>query len=99
MPACPEHSTGSIHATADVGDVILFDFRVSHRGGRNQHRTRERPQIYMTFLKDWYYDAVNFHSMHSRDFDDLPPYLRKISTRLDASHFSRQLHELRDALV
>ena len=99
LPACPEHSTGTIHATADLGGAILFDFRISHRGGRNTHRRRERPQIYMTFLKDWYYDAVNFHSMHSRSFDELPPYLRKLTSRLDSAKFTSALHHLEAELT
>ncbi len=98
LPTCPEHSLGTIHATADVGDAILFDFRISHRGGQNRHQRSERPQIYMTFLKEWYYDAVNFHSIHSREFDGLPPFLRKLNTRLDTRKFAKRLHDLKDSL-
>lgn len=50
LDTCPEHATHTLHATAQPGDVILFDFRVSHRGGANTHPHDIRPMLYQTFL-------------------------------------------------
>jgi uncharacterized protein YcbX len=97
IASCPEHSWLTLNATASTGDAILFDFRVGHRGGANSHPTRIRPQIYMTYLQDWYYDAVNFHAVHSSQFDGKQPYARKLMTRIDSNRFRRTLSNLHSA--
>ena len=41
------------------GDIIVFDYRVVHRGMANAAETR-RPVLYSTFARPWFRDALNF---------------------------------------
>jgi ectoine hydroxylase-related dioxygenase (phytanoyl-CoA dioxygenase family) len=49
-PAAPE---------LQVGDVLLFDYRVLHRGKANRPNTN-RSILVLTFSKPWYKDICNF---------------------------------------
>ena len=42
-----------------VGDIIVFDYRVVHRGMANA-ATAARPVLYSTFSRPWFRDALNF---------------------------------------
>lgn len=42
------------------GDVLIFDYRILHRGRANQHPTLERPVLVLTFAKKWFVDVCNF---------------------------------------
>jgi ectoine hydroxylase-related dioxygenase (phytanoyl-CoA dioxygenase family) len=48
------------------GDVLVFDYRILHRGRANQSSTRNRPILVLTFAKKWFVDVCNFpkRSMH-----------------------------------
>ena len=76
-----------------AGDMVLFDFRNTHRGGGNQHATQARPFIYGTWMLEWYRDAVNFHTRHTRKFDKLSAWQRKTLTRIDTLEYDAQLRE------
>lgn len=67
---------------ASRGSVVLFDFRVFHRGGPNTS-DRRRALLYSTYLREWYTDRVNFHQQLSSSFDALTPARRKLFSRLD----------------
>lgn len=41
------------------GDVILFDYRVVHRGMANEG-TQSRPVLYATHTRPWFSDVNNF---------------------------------------
>lgn len=62
------------------GSVILFDFRIMHRGGPNSSKT-PRPLLYSTYLREWYYDKVNFMQSYTRKFDALTPQQKKLFNR------------------
>lgn len=76
-----------------AGDMVLFDFRSTHRGGGNQHATQARPFIYGTWMLEWYRDAVNFHTRHTRDFDKLSARQKKTLTRVDTLEYDAQLRQ------
>ena len=76
-----------------AGDVVLFDLRTLHRGGENRRAAR-RPMMYMTYMQEWYIDAVNFHTKQSAEFDDLPKSTRKLLGRIDAHNYVEYLEEL-----
>ena len=44
----------------NVGDALLFDYRILHRGLGNQSKTTIRPILVLTFSKAWYTDVLNF---------------------------------------
>jgi ectoine hydroxylase-related dioxygenase (phytanoyl-CoA dioxygenase family) len=43
-----------------VGDALVFDYRVLHRGKANVSSTVDRPILVLTFSKPWYKDICNF---------------------------------------
>jgi ectoine hydroxylase-related dioxygenase (phytanoyl-CoA dioxygenase family) len=52
----------------DVGDVLLFDYRLLHRAVSNPTE-HGRPVLYFTHAKQWFSDAHNFpteRSLHER---------------------------------
>lgn len=50
----------SVALEADCGDVIIFDYRVFHRGLPNTSPTVPRPVLYQTYSRAWFRDAHNF---------------------------------------
>lgn len=42
------------------GDMILFDYRVLHRGRQNLSLDQNRTMLVMTFSKPWFKDALNY---------------------------------------
>jgi len=48
------------------GDVLVFDYRILHRGIANQHTELNRPILVLSFAKKWFVDVCNFpkRSMH-----------------------------------
>jgi len=53
------NSMKSIGLAADPGDVIIFDFRVLHRGMANKSE-QWRPVLYQTVSRSWFSDDFNF---------------------------------------
>ena len=47
-----------------VGDIIVFDYRVVHRGMANA-ASAARPVLYSTFSRPWFRDALNFRTTRS----------------------------------
>ena len=55
------HLMPSLGLEASPGDVIIFDFRVIHRGMANKS-PRWRPMLYATCSRPWFSDDFNFPS-------------------------------------
>lgn len=49
----------SVAPELDVGDVLVFDYRVVHRGLANGSGS-PRPIVYFTHARSWFRDVVNF---------------------------------------
>ena len=49
----------SVSLAGQRGDVILFDYRVVHRGRGNVGES-SRPVLYLTYARSWFRDAQNF---------------------------------------
>ena len=73
---------GKWHASAKSGDTIIFDLRTHHRGGENRAK-RNRPQVYLTFFREAYIDAVNFQKFQTRAFDAMAQGAKKRFSRVD----------------
>mmetsp|Transcript_3796 Transcript_3796/g.10090 ORF Transcript_3796/g.10090 Transcript_3796/m.10090 type:complete len:216 (-) Transcript_3796:29-676(-) len=50
-PVCPE---------MDLGDVVIFDYRVLHRGRANHHVSKDRNYLVLTYSQPWFEDILNF---------------------------------------
>ena len=57
--------------STDVGDVLLFDYRVIHRGVPNVS-DRDRPVLYVVFHRSWFSDVQNFPVAMSLFSEDEP---------------------------
>ena len=49
----------SVRLAGAVGDAIIFDYRVVHRG-RGNSASERRPVLYLTSSRSWFRDAANF---------------------------------------
>ena len=79
-------------APAPKGSAVLFDVRILHRGLANTEGVR-RPQLYISFVQEWFVDHVNFNDKQTRAFDAVPVELRKLLGRVDSKMYIQQLEE------
>ncbi|EDQ84417.1 uncharacterized protein MONBRDRAFT_30313 [Monosiga brevicollis MX1] len=68
---------------ADTGSAVLFDVSIYHRGTHNRSPSF-RPIVYMSYVREWWFDRVNFKDKQTRDYDPLDIRHKKLMTRLDA---------------
>ena len=54
--------------TLTVGDILLFDYRVLHRGRANQHATDVRTFLVLTYGQPWFHDVLNFPKRSMMEF-------------------------------
>ena len=47
--------------TLQVGDCLMFDYRLYHRGLANR-TDKVRPVLSLVYQRPWFYDSANFHS-------------------------------------
>ena len=55
-----------------MGDVLVFDYRILHRGRANKDPELSRPILVLTFAKKWFVDVCNFpkRSMYDTSGDN-----------------------------
>lgn len=76
------------------GSVVLFDLRITHRGGPN-HSESPRSVLYTSYVREWFRDAVNFKSLQSAWWDGLrSERLQKLFARVDGRDYTQQLERL-----
>ena len=73
------HGHAVLRAAVARGTAVLMDLRLLHRGGRNRSPDN-RPVMYMSFVREWWRDGVNFHRAHTRRFDGYDKQSMKVST-------------------
>ncbi len=44
----------------NIGDVLIYDYRVCHRGTSNLSLEKTRPMIYLMYARPWFYEHLNF---------------------------------------
>jgi len=81
-----------------VGDVVLFDLRLLHRGTPNLSDTA-RNILYVSYVRSWYMDPSNFKRPQSRRFDTLDKSTRKLFTRVDSKTYTKQLETLIEEML
>jgi len=76
-----------------VGDVVLMDLRLMHRGTPNLSALNQaRSILYMSFVKRWYQDPLNFKRSQSIGFDQLKDRaLKSLFTRIDSRTYIKHL--------
>lgn len=75
-----------------AGSVVLFDLRLKHRGTENRAEAI-RPILYVSYVKEWFYDIRNFQAAQSTAFDDMSLVRKKLLKRLDHNRYVEQLAE------
>ena len=87
-----------IFLIGEVGTAVLYDLRAQHRGTANRSK-KNRSVIYMTYLKEWFADRVNFREKQTRNYDKMPSdRSRKLLGRLDARQYVDTLEKRIKAL-
>ena len=46
------------------GDVLIYDYRVCHRGTSNLTMDKTRPMLYLMYARPWFYEHLNFGEEH-----------------------------------
>ncbi|KAG5473470.1 hypothetical protein LSCM4_03538 [Leishmania orientalis] len=64
----------SVSPPVPLGNALLFDYRVVHRGLRNA-KADPRPCYYVTFSRSWYQDTYNFSARRYKRRLDVHPNL------------------------
>eukprot|EP00050_Salpingoeca_kvevrii_P000042 m.140621 g.140621 ORF g.140621 m.140621 type:complete len:519 (+) comp10015_c0_seq6:3-1559(+) len=62
-----------------AGEVILFDFRLKHRGLGNRS-SYPRPVMYLTYQLPEFHDTMNFSTKRYLKLPELPPLAKSAST-------------------
>ena len=76
------------------GSVVLFDLRMTHRGGPNESESA-RSVMYTSYVREWFRDAVNFMSPQSAWWGTLrSERLQKLFARVDGRQYTQQLEKL-----
>ena len=92
-------TTPRVHFETKIGDVVMFDLRLLHRGTPNKGREK-RPILYMSYVRNWYHDPSNFKRPQSRTFDQMPSkLLKRMFTRIDSKTYVRQLESLIEEML
>jgi hypothetical protein len=65
--------------TPKRGDLLVFDYRILHRGRANHSLTTDRPILVLTYAKSWFKDICNFPSRSL--FDPKLPDVESKSTK------------------
>mmetsp|Transcript_29576 Transcript_29576/g.91451 ORF Transcript_29576/g.91451 Transcript_29576/m.91451 type:complete len:200 (-) Transcript_29576:99-698(-) len=100
-PARPDRIQARRSDELRLGDVVLFDYQIVHRGGANPSKDH-RALIYATYARSWYGDsnfvlpyhanAVNF--VNGRGWRGLTPNGKKDFARIARSaRFAMPTHE------
>ncbi|KPA80430.1 hypothetical protein ABB37_04663 [Leptomonas pyrrhocoris] len=72
----------SVRPSVAVGNALLFDYRVIHRGLRNS-KLDPRPCFYATYSQSWYKDTYNFsESRYKRKLEVSTQYLEPRDERM-----------------
>jgi len=79
-------------ARPQLGSLVLFDLRLRHRGGTNVS-PEPRPLLYISYVKDWYHDKMNFKRPHTASYSGLGSVARKLYARLDTLQHARERDE------
>ena len=77
-------------AKAQKGAAVFFDLRVLHRGGENRSAKR-RALMYVSYVREFWVDRVNFNDKQTSAFDDLPPGMKKLLSRQDSREYTAML--------
>eukprot|EP00931_Biecheleriopsis_adriatica_P046691 TRINITY_DN26835_c0_g1_i1.p1 TRINITY_DN26835_c0_g1~~TRINITY_DN26835_c0_g1_i1.p1 ORF type:complete len:548 (-),score=115.84 TRINITY_DN26835_c0_g1_i1:10-1653(-) len=89
-----EKKAALVRPLLSCGSLLLFDLRVYHRGAANSS-PGPRSILYMSYVKDWFLDRLNFQNRQSVVFDSLPHKpqapLQKLLRRVDANSYLEEL--------
>lgn len=55
-----ESSDKIINPLLQNGDVLIYDYRICHRGTHNLSTTEVRPMLYLMYARPWFHEHLNF---------------------------------------
>ena len=74
------------------GDILMFDYRTLHRGGKN-NSDDWRTIMYITYVNEWYIDRINFNTKQTKEFDDIDQQSKLLLSRIDHETYIKNLEE------
>lgn len=89
-----ERDVVSARVQGHVGDALLFDSRLVHRGTANKAR-RSRSIAYVLYSRGFWVDDVNFKKPHTKRWGSLGSHTRRaLFRRLDQQEYSSRVEML-----
>ena len=79
-----------IQPSMSLGSLALFDLGLRHRGRANLDE-KSRTILYMSYVHEWFRDAINFPEPQSRDWHSWTPMRKRLLSRLDSRHYLQDL--------
>ena len=73
-----------------VGSLALFDLGLRHRGTANSAQ-RSRTILYMSYVHEWFRDAINFPEPQSSTWHSWAPTAKRLLSRLDSRRYLQEL--------
>lgn len=74
------------------GDILMFDLRTLHRGGKNRSKDW-RTIMYITYVNEWYIDRINFNTKQTEDFDSIDERSQLLLSRIDHENYIKKLED------
>jgi hypothetical protein len=56
----PSQPTGMVAPSLSKGDILIYDYRICHRGTQNVSPNTVRPMLYLMYARPWFAEHVNF---------------------------------------
>eukprot|EP00946_MAST-07B_sp_MAST-7B-sp1_P004998 g4998.t1 len=89
-----EQGVPSARVQGDIGDVVLFDVRLRHRGTANR-ADHSRSIAYVAYSKGFWVDDVNFKHKQTKKWDGLSSHTRRaLFRRVDTHEYAARLEQL-----
>ncbi|CAK8996412.1 unnamed protein product [Durusdinium trenchii] len=73
-----------------VGSLALFDLGLRHRGAANSGDS-SRTILYMSYVHEWFRDAINFPEPQSSAWHSWTPTTKRLLSRLDSRRYLQEL--------
>ena len=74
------------------GDILMFDYRTMHRGGKN-NSDDWRTIMYITYVNEWYVDHINFNTKQTKEFDFIDEKSKLLLSRIDNEKYVKNLED------
>ena len=75
------------------GDILIFDLRLIHRGGKNTSK-EFRNIMYISYMNEWFTDRINFNSKQTKSFDNYEEGTQLLLSRINEKKYNENIEYL-----